>query len=69
MVYSAVKAGKNVNCVFKATETTGHGLFLSPNGKGPYKNAFEIATTSLATTFTSSLMNGDSWWTGLLHST
>jgi hypothetical protein len=69
MVYSAVKAGKKVNWVLKATDTTGPGFFLSPEGKGPYKNAFEIAMTRLASTFTPSFMNGDSWWTRLLHST
>lgn len=68
MVYSAVKAGKTVSWVFKATETTGPGFFFSPKGKGPYKNAFEIAMTRLAATFTPSFMNGDSWWTRLLHS-
>jgi dimethylaniline monooxygenase (N-oxide forming) len=69
MVYSAVKAGKNVNWVLKGTETTGPGFFLSPEGNGPYKNAFEIAMTRLASTFTPSFMNGDSCWTRLLHST
>ena len=68
MVYSAIKAGKTVTWIFKATDTTGPGFFLSPKGKGPYKNAFEIAMTRLAATFTPSFMNGDTWWTRFLHS-
>jgi len=39
MIYAAVKAGKTVTWVFKATDTTGPAFFLSPKGKGPYKNA------------------------------
>jgi dimethylaniline monooxygenase (N-oxide forming) len=69
MAYSAVKAGKNVNWILKATETSGPGFLLSPEGKGPYKNAFEIAMTRIASTFTPSFMSGQSWWTTLLHST
>jgi hypothetical protein len=69
MVYSAVKAGKNVNWILRASETTGPGFFLSPEGKGPYKNAFEIGMTRVAETFSPSFLNGDSWWTRLLHST
>lgn len=69
MVYSAVKAGKSVNWVLKANETTGPGFFLTPEGKGPYKNAFEIGMTRIASTFTPSFLNRDSWWTRLLHST
>ena len=68
MVYSAVKAGKTVTWVIKATNTTGPGFFLSPKGKGPYKNAFEIGMTRLAATLTPSFMNGETWWTWFLHS-
>ena len=67
MIYAAVKAGKNVTWVIKATDTTGPGFFLSPKGKGPYKNAFEIGMTRVAATFTPSFMNGDTWWTRCLH--
>ncbi|RDL38615.1 uncharacterized protein BP5553_02955 [Venustampulla echinocandica] len=67
MVYEAVKAGKTVSWVLKATDTTGPGFFLSPKGKGPYKNAFEIGMTRLAGTFNPSFMNGINWWTRLLH--
>lgn len=69
MVYSAVKAGKNVNWVLKTTEPTGSGFFLSPKGKEPYKNAFVITMTRLAAMFTPSFMNGDMWWTRPLHFT
>ena len=68
MIYSAVKAGKTVTWVIKAINTTGPGFFLSPKGKGPYKNAFEIGMTRLAATFTPSFMNGETWWTWFLHS-
>lgn len=51
MAYSAAKAGKSVNWVFKETGTTGPGFFMSPKGKGPYKNAIEIRMTRLAATF------------------
>ncbi|TVY93237.1 FAD-dependent monooxygenase [Lachnellula willkommii] len=69
MAYEAVKAGKKVNWILKATDTTGPGFFLSPKGVGPYKNAFEIGMTRVAATFTPSFMNGINWWTKLLHST
>ncbi|KAH6663126.1 putative dimethylaniline monooxygenase, partial [Halenospora varia] len=68
MAYEAVKAGKTVSWVLKATDTTGPGFFLSPKGMGPYKNAFEIGMTRVAGTFTPSFMNGINWWTKLLHS-
>ena len=35
MVYAAAKAGKTVTWVFKASDITGPGFFLSPKGKGP----------------------------------
>lgn len=68
MVYEAVKAGKTISWVLKASNTTGPGFFLSPKGIGPYKNAFEIGMTRVAATFTPSFMNGINWWTKLLHS-
>lgn len=58
MVYESVKAGKTVSWILKATDTAGPGFFLSPQGVGPYKNAFEIGMTRIAATFTPSLMNG-----------
>lgn len=69
MVYSAVKAGKNVSWIIKNTDTNGPGFFLSPKGKGPYKNAFEVGMTRIIATFVPSFLNGDSWWTWFLHST
>lgn len=68
MAYEAVKAGKTVSWVLKATNTTGPGYFVSPKGKGPYKNAFEIGTTRLAGTFSPSFMGGVNLWARLLHS-
>ena len=58
MVYSAMKAGREVNWALKATETSCPGFLLSPVRRGPFKNVLEIATTRLASTFTPSLMNG-----------
>lgn len=69
MVYAAVKHGKVVTWVLQETETTGPGFLLSPKGKGPYRNAFEIGMTRVAGTFTPSFMNGQSLWTWMLHST
>jgi dimethylaniline monooxygenase (N-oxide forming) len=68
MVYSAVKAGKEVSWVLKGTATTGPGFFLSPQGKGPYKNTFEIALTRVASTFTPSIYNPENLWSRFLHS-
>jgi hypothetical protein len=68
MAYSAVKAGKTVNWVVKESDTTGPSFFLSPKGKGPYKNAFEIGMTRAAATLALSYLNGDSWWKRFLHS-
>ena len=67
IVYAAVKAGKTVTWVFKASDTTGPGFFLSPKGKGPYKNAFNVGMTRVAATFTPSFMNSETWLTRLLH--
>jgi hypothetical protein len=61
MVYESVKAGKTVSWILKASDTTGPGFFLSPEGAGPYKNAFEIGMTRLAATLTPSNMNGINW--------
>ncbi|TGO17631.1 hypothetical protein BTUL_0016g00990 [Botrytis tulipae] len=69
MVYSAVKAGKTVSWIIKASDTNGPGFLLSPKGKGPYKNAFEVGLTRITATFVPSFLNGNSWWTWFLHST
>ena len=67
MIYAAVKAGKTVTWVCKATDTSGPGFFFSPKGKGPYKNAFQIGMTRIAASFTPSFMNGETRWTRFLH--
>ena len=69
MVYAAAEAGKNVTWVLKASDTSGPGLLLSPKGKGPYKNSFEIGMTRVAATLDPSYLNIDSWWMRLLHGT
>jgi len=67
MVYAAVKAGKDVSWVIKASETTGPGFLMMPKGVGPYKNALELAMTRLASTLVPSYLNGGSWFVRLLH--
>ena len=67
MIYAAVKAGKKMTWVFKASDTTGPGFLVSPKGKEPYKNAFEVGMIRAAATSTPSLMNDETWWTRFLH--
>ncbi|KAI4134761.1 MAG: hypothetical protein LQ341_005972 [Variospora aurantia] len=61
MVYACVKAGKSVTWVIRASGT-GPGFLLSPKGKGPYKNAFEIGSTRAAGTLSPSFIGPDNWW-------
>lgn len=69
MAYEAVKAGKTVSWILKASNTTGPGFIVPSKGKGPYNNAFENGMTRIAAAFMPSFMNGMNWWTKLLHST
>ena len=68
MVYAGVKAGKTVSWIIRASGA-GPGFFLSPKGKGPYKNAFEIGSARVASTISPSILNPDTWWTRFLHGT
>lgn len=68
MVYACIKAGKSVSWIVRPSGT-GPGFFLSPKGRGPYKNAFELGSTRLAGTLTPSFFNPHSWWTRFLHGT
>ena len=68
MVYEAVSAGKKLTWILKANDTTGPGFLVSPKGKGPYKNAFEMGSTRAAATFTPSPLAEETWWTRFLHS-
>ena len=68
MIYAAVKAGKSVSWVHRPSGS-GPGFFVSPKGKGPYKNAYEIGSTRLASTFTPSLLIPDTYWARFLHQT
>ena len=61
MVYACVKAGKTVSWIIRASGT-GPGFFMSPRGKGPYKNAFEIGSTRIAGTVSPSLISPDNGW-------
>ena len=68
MVYASVKAGKMVSWIVRDTGT-GPAFFLSPKGKGPYKNAFELGSIRLASTLSPSFLVPESWWTRFLHGT
>lgn len=68
MVYACVKAGKSVSWIIRASGT-GPGFFLSPKGKGPYKNAFELGSTRVASTISPSILNPDNWWTRFINGT
>ncbi|KAL8883748.1 MAG: hypothetical protein Q9192_007015 [Flavoplaca navasiana] len=61
MVYACVKAGKSVTWVIRASGT-GPGFLMSPEGKGPYKNAFELGSTRVAGTLSPSFIGPDIWW-------
>ena len=68
MVYASVKAGKSVSWIIRASGT-GPGFLMSPKGKGPYKNAFEIGSTRVAGTLSPSVLSPENWWTRFLHGT
>ncbi|MCJ1392862.1 monooxygenase [Xylographa bjoerkii] len=68
MVYASVKAGKKVSWIVRDTGT-GPAFFLSPKGKGPYKNAFELGSIRVASTLSPSFLVPESWWTRFLHET
>ncbi|KAL2036379.1 hypothetical protein N7G274_010900 [Stereocaulon virgatum] len=68
MVYACVKAGKIVSWIIRASGT-GPAFFLSPKGKGPYKNAFEIGSTRIAGTLSPSVLTPDNRWTRFIHRT
>ncbi|KAI4232357.1 MAG: hypothetical protein LQ349_005070 [Xanthoria aureola] len=61
MVYACAKAGKSVTWVIRASGT-GPGFLMSPEGKGPYKNAFELGSTRVAGTLSPSFIGPDTWW-------
>ena len=68
MIYASVKAGKKVSWITRASGT-GPGFLFSPRGRGPYKNAFEIGSTRVASTISPSILNPETWWTRFLHGT
>lgn len=68
MVYSSVKAGKSVSWIIRASGT-GPAFFVSPKGKGPYKNAFQIGSTRIVSTLSPSILNPETWWTRFVHGT
>lgn len=68
MAYASIKAGKTVSWIIR-TPGTGPGFFLSPKGKGPYKNAFALGSTRLAAGLMPSFFNPDNRWTNFIHGT
>ena len=68
MVYDAVKAGKKVSWIVRQSGT-GPAFFLSPKGKGPYKNAFELGSIRAASTLSPSFLTPSTGWTWFLHQT
>lgn len=68
MVYASVKAGKSVSWIIRASGT-GPAFFVSPKGKGPYKNAFQIGSTRVVSTLSPSIFNPDNLWTRFVHGT
>ncbi len=68
MVYSSVKAGKSVSWLIRIPGT-GPGAFVPVEGKGPYKNVYEVGSTGLASMFSPSVFNLGSWSSRLLHGT
>ena len=68
MVYSSVKAGKSVSWIIRASGT-GPAHFVSPKGKGPYKNAFQIGSTRIVSTLSPSILNPENFWTRFVHGT
>lgn len=69
MVYACVKAGKSVSWIIRKSNGAGPGFLLSPEGKGPYEDAFAVGSTRIAATMTPSIMLPDTWWTRFLHGT
>lgn len=68
MVYVSVKAGKSVSWLIRVPGS-GPGYFVSPEGKGPYKNAYELGATRMAAAFTPSVFNWETWSSKVLHGT
>jgi dimethylaniline monooxygenase (N-oxide forming) len=69
MIYEAMKAGKEVSWIIRASGT-GPGFFAPLDMKPPaYRNAPEAAQTRVMSTFQPSFLNQDTWWTRFLHST
>ena len=66
MIYDAVMAGKVVTWLIR-TCGAGPGFFLSPEGRGPYKNAFALGSTRVVSTMTPSYYNTDNAWARFLH--
>jgi dimethylaniline monooxygenase (N-oxide forming) len=68
MLYEAVKAGKEVSWIIRVTGA-GAPFFASGKGRGPYKNAFEAASTRAVASINPSIFNSKNWWTNFLHNT
>ena len=68
MVYASVKAGKAVSWVIRRSGK-GPAAFTAAEGKGPYANAPELASTRILSTLSPSCFTPQNWWTRFLHGT
>lgn len=65
-VYEGVKNGKEVHWVIRKSGT-GPAFFASGGGKGPFKNAFEVAHTRLVASLSPSIFSKATMWTNFLQ--
>jgi hypothetical protein len=68
IIYDAVKHGKEVTWVIKA-DGSGPVFLVEGKGIGPYKNAFEAASTRILSSMSPSIYNGQNLWTNFWHGT
>jgi cation diffusion facilitator CzcD-associated flavoprotein CzcO len=66
MVYEVVKSGKTVSWVIRA-HGTGAPFLVSGKGKGPFRNAFEAASTRFVSSLNPSIFIQSNVWTNFVH--
>ena len=68
MVYSSVKAGKEVTWIIRP-DGEGPAAFSAAAGRGPYRNGPEIAATRMMSTLSPSCFTEPNWLSSLVHGT
>ncbi|ORY17620.1 hypothetical protein BCR34DRAFT_621800 [Clohesyomyces aquaticus] len=68
MVYEAVKTGNEVSWIIRSNGT-GAAFFPEDKGRGPYKNAFEAASTRFLALLNPSIYNEQNIWNKFLQNT